>query len=227
MFDKFCHHPLKKGFDYFYGTPVSNMRDFSGGAGNTIKKDLPPLKLKDIWESIACIAFILLLYKLNVCGKLGVLFTVFILVSVHSYLYVSDNYYRFFNSMIMRNYDTVEQPINFEGITQKLINEGVKFIEEREADKSPFLLVMSWLQVHTVLHASERFKGKSLHGGYGDEVEEMDWSVGEIIKALERLGLLDNTLVFFTSDNGGHLEERRNGINEGGWNGIYRGRPLN
>ena len=52
----------------------------------------------------------------------------------------------------------------------------------------------------------------------------MDWSVGEILNALDRLGIADNTFVVFTSDHGGHLEERgRAGNVEGGYNGIYRG----
>jgi arylsulfatase A-like enzyme len=128
------------------------------------------------------------------------------------------------NSIIMRNYDFVEQPIHFSNFTQRLVSEGLKFLEERKDDRKPFLLMMSWIQVHTVLHTSEEFRGHSKHGSYGDNVEEMDWSVGEIVNGLERLGLLNNTLVYFTSDNGGHLEEKGiHGNQEGGWNGIYRG----
>ena len=53
---------------------------------------------------------------------------------------------------------------------------------------------------------------------------ELDWSVGEILKALDRLGMRKNTLVLFTSDNGGHVEKRgKNGDRQGGYNGIYRG----
>jgi len=123
----------------------------------------------------------------------------------------------------MRNYYSVEQPIDMETITHKLVSEGVKFLEKRQQSSKPFLLVMSWLMVHTALHASKEFQGKSRHGPYGDDVEEMDWSVGEIVNALERLGFLDNTLVYFTSDHGGHLELWNNGVQEGGWNGIFRG----
>ena len=61
-------------------------------------------------------------------------------------------------------------------------------------------------------------------GKYGDEVEELDWSVGEILKAIERLGIYDNTFVMFSSDHGGHVEEiGQAGNREGGHNGIYRG----
>ena len=53
---------------------------------------------------------------------------------------------------------------------------------------------------------------------------ELDWSVGEILKALDRLGMRKNTLVLFTSDNGGEVESRdKDGNRNGGYNGIYRG----
>jgi arylsulfatase A-like enzyme len=55
---------------------------------------------------------------------------------------------------------------------------------------------------HIPLFASERFKGKSAAGDYGDAIEEVDWSVGEVLGALKRLGLDRDTLVIFTSDNG-------------------------
>ncbi len=63
---------------------------------------------------------------------------------------------------------------------------------------------------HIPLGASEKFKGKSAGGFYGDTIEEIDWSCGEILKTLKQLDLDDNTLVIFTSDNGPH--------NEGGHN---------
>ncbi|KAI8497453.1 hypothetical protein Bbelb_247590 [Branchiostoma belcheri] len=63
------------------------------------------------------------------------------------------------------------------------------------------------------------FRGRSRHGLYGDAVEELDWSVGVVMATLERLGLTENTFVYFTSDNGGHIET---GV-EGGSNGIYKG----
>ena len=70
-------------------------------------------------------------------------------------------------------------------------------------------------------------RGNSSHGRYGDEVMELDWSVGQIMQSLHELHLLNNTLVYFTSDNGGHVEERGiHGNREGGYNGVYRGKSL-
>ena len=79
-------------------------------------------------------------------------------------------------------------------------------------------------QVHTFLATTPEFRGKSRHGIYGDSILELDWAVGEILSELGRLGLADNTLVYLTSDNGGHLEERNAaGDVHGGYNGVLRG----
>ena len=67
--------------------------------------------------------------------------------------------------------------------------------------------------------------GQSQHGPYGDEVEEMDWSIGQMLQALDDLDLSNNTLVYFTSDHGAHLEDTDlQGRREGGSNGIFMGR---
>src|SRR4029434_9968349 len=55
---------------------------------------------------------------------------------------------------------------------------------------------------HVPLHVSDKFRGKSSRGLYGDVIEEIDWSVGEVMKALKTHGLERDTLVIFTSDNG-------------------------
>ena len=69
-----------------------------------------------------------------------------------------------------------------------------------------------------------RFRGSSAHGAYGDEVHMLDWTIGQILDELDRLALSDNTIVYFSSDQGGHTEERGlHGRIEGGYNGIYRG----
>lgn len=69
--------------------------------------------------------------------------------------------------------------------------------------------------IHTPLHTNKRFEGKSNRGLYGDVVEELDWSVGEVLKALKDTGLDENTLVVFTSDNGPWLVQGLNGGSAG------------
>jgi len=82
-----------------------------------------------------------------------------------------------------------------------LYTEGaVKFIEKNK--DRPFFLYLSHTMAHVPLGVSEKFRGKSEQGMYGDVMMEIDWSVGEILKTLNRHGLDENTLVIYTSDNG-------------------------
>lgn len=77
---------------------------------------------------------------------------------------------------------------------------AVDFITRRS--EGPFFLYLAHSMPHVPLFVSDKFKGKSEQGLYGDVMMEIDWSVGEIFKALRELGLEDNTLVILTSDNG-------------------------
>ncbi|MEA3478708.1 MAG: sulfatase-like hydrolase/transferase [Bacteroidota bacterium] len=77
---------------------------------------------------------------------------------------------------------------------------AVNFIDEH-ADE-PFFLYLAHSMVHVPLYVSDKFKGQSAQGLYGDVVMELDWSVGEVVKALEKYNIVDNTLIIFTSDNG-------------------------
>jgi len=91
-------------------------------------------------------------------------------------------------------------PADQNNLTQALTREGIKFIEENK-DKQFFLHYCQPFP-HVPLHVSSSFRGKSKGGLYGDVVQEADWSIGEILKTLEKNNLLENTLVIFTSDNG-------------------------
>ena len=77
---------------------------------------------------------------------------------------------------------------------------AVKFIERNKA--RPFLLYVAHNMAHVPLGVSDKFRGKTRRGLYGDVIEEIDWSVGQILDALKRNGLDENTWVIFTSDNG-------------------------
>ena len=77
---------------------------------------------------------------------------------------------------------------------------AVRFIEKNK--DHPFFLYVPHSMPHVPLFVSEKFKGKSKQGMYGDVIMEIDWSVGQILSALKRLGLDEQTLVIFTTDNG-------------------------
>ena len=76
----------------------------------------------------------------------------------------------------------------------------MRFIEKNKV--RPFFVYVAHNMPHVPLHVSEKFKGKSERGLFGDVIMEIDWSVGEILEALKKHGLDDKTLVIFTSDNG-------------------------
>ena len=96
--------------------------------------------------------------------------------------------------------EVIEYPVDQSSITQRYTEKAVEFITENK-DK-PFFLYLAQTMPHVPLYASPKFKGKSARGLYGDAVEEIDWSMGTILETLESLGLDENTLVVFTSDNG-------------------------
>lgn len=85
-------------------------------------------------------------------------------------------------------------------LTRMYAERAVKFVERNRS--SPFFLYLAHTMPHVPLFVSDRFKGKSGQGLYGDVIAELDWSVGEVLGAVKRAGLDDNTLVIFTSDNG-------------------------
>lgn len=87
--------------------------------------------------------------------------------------------------------------------TRRFTQRAVQFIE-RPAER-PFFLYLPHVMPHVPIFASEKFRGRSRAGLYGDVMEELDWSVGEILATLQRLSLDENTLVIFMSDNGPFL----------------------
>ena len=87
-----------------------------------------------------------------------------------------------------------------EQLTTQYTEHAVSFID-RNADR-PFFLYVPHSMVHVPLYVSDKFRGRSGEGLFGDVVMEVDWSVGQIMDALSRNGLDENTLVIFTSDNG-------------------------
>lgn len=118
-----------------------------------------------------------------------------------------------FNVPLMRNEEIIERPAEQSTLTKRYTEESIKFI--RANRKKPFFLYFAHTFPHVPLFASKDFKGKSGRGIYGDTVEELDWSVGEVLKTLQKEKLERNTLVFFTSDNGPWLVRKLNGGSAG------------
>lgn len=94
----------------------------------------------------------------------------------------------------------VEAPAEQSTLTQRYTERAVRFI--RENRERPFFLYLPHTMPHVPQYASARFAGKSKGGLYGDTIEELDWSTGEILDTLRELGIEERTIVVFTSDNG-------------------------
>ena len=190
--------PTRHGFDYWFGVPYSN--------------DMNSLGSLDMTE----------VYRLRAAGRDAEASAGF----ANLYGYFRDPKVEYWDSPLWRSQKNdngfedavIEQPINQHTLTKRITEEAVQFIEDN-AD-TPFLAYIPHSMPHLPLFASDDFDGTSLRGPYGDVVEELDWSVGQVRAALERLGLAENTLVIFTSDNGPWQEAN---IEYSGSAGLLRG----
>jgi len=121
---------------------------------------------------------------------------------------------------LMRGEEVIEYPADQSTLTKRYTEEAVRLIKEHK--EKPFFLYMPHTMPHVPLFASETFK-KRTKSVFGDVIEELDWSVGEVMKAVKEAGIEKKTLIIFTSDNGAHqgsaapLRGRKATIYEGGY----------
>ena len=101
-------------------------------------------------------------------------------------------------------------------LTELFTNKAVDFIKRNK--ENSFFLYLPYSMPHVPLFPGRAFQGKSKRGLYGDAVEELDWGVGEVLKTLKESGIMENTIVWFTSDNGPWIIKNE----EGGSAGIFR-----
>jgi len=108
----------------------------------------------------------------------------------------------YFNVPLMRDETIIERPADQRTITKRYSEEAVRFIQAHADDEEPFFLYFAQTMPHVPLFRSDRFEGISRRGLYGDVIEEIDASVGRVLQAIRAEGLAEETVVFFTSDNG-------------------------
>ncbi|NXP10267.1 ARSD Arylsulfatase, partial [Thinocorus orbignyianus] len=218
-----CHHPLNHGFDYFYGMPFT----LQNPCQENKPREIPVALQAKLWlysQIIALAVLTLTVGKLT--GLISIRWKIIASLTLAGgvffiYWYSSYGFMRYWNCILMRNHDITEQPMRLEKTASLMLKEAVSFIKRNK--HGPFLLFVSFLHVHTPLFTTKKFRGKSRHGLYGDNVEEMDWMVGEILDSLDKEGLKNHTFTYFASDHGGHLEAWDGSAQLGGWNGIYKG----
>ncbi|NOY42175.1 MAG: sulfatase [Planctomycetes bacterium] len=120
---------------------------------------------------------------------------------------------------LMVDDQVVEAPVDRNTLTKRYTQRAIDFITRNQ--QQPFFLYLPHAMPGSTSapYASKRFQGQSANGPYGDSVEEIDWSTGEILAALKRLGLDQQTLVVWTSDNGAPRRNPPQGSNAplGGW----------
>ena len=116
---------------------------------------------------------------------------------------------------LLRDESVIQEQPDQRGITERYTDEALQFID-RERDR-PFFLYLAHMYVHVPLFVPKQFLEQSENGAYGGAVECIDWSTGVIVDRLRQHGLLDNTLIVFTSDNGSRARD------EGGSNLPCRG----
>jgi len=87
-------------------------------------------------------------------------------------------------------------------LTRLYTDKAIDFLQNKRDKHKPFVLYVAHTMMHVIIDASPKFKGKSKGGLYGDVVEEFDYQTGRLLDALDELGLRENTLVIYTTDNG-------------------------
>lgn len=106
----------------------------------------------------------------------------------------------YWNVPLMRNDEIIERPADQTTITRRYTDEAIRFIEQHR--EQPFFVYLAHNMPHVPLFRSQDFEDVSTRGRYGDVIEEIDHSTGRILDTLGRLGLDEDTIVWFTSDNG-------------------------
>ena len=172
--------PTRHGFDTWFGIPYSNDMDRVGA---------PPID--EVMQAVAT----------NNVSKFAGGFQALI----ETFKDPKQEYWNvpLYRSTVTENGvidELVERPMIQATLTERLTKAAQSFM--REHQKSPFLVYLPYAMPHLPLFRGKAFEGVSLRGPYGDVISEIDWSVGEIRETLESLGLAENTLVFFSSDNG-------------------------
>jgi arylsulfatase A-like enzyme len=102
--------------------------------------------------------------------------------------------------VLLRGENVVEDPMEQDTLIERYTDEAVKIIQSSK-DK-PFFLYFAHNMPHRPLHVSDRFRGKSGEGLYADVIQAIDWSIGQVLDALKASGIENDTIIFYSSDNG-------------------------
>lgn len=121
----------------------------------------------------------------------------------------------YFNVPLLQDAEIIERPTDQRTLTRRYTEQSLRFIRDHAQGDQPFFLYLAHSMPHVPLFRSEAFVDASRRGLYGDVIEEIDWSVGQILDTIRALGIAEETLVVFTSDNGPWLTYDQQGGSAG------------
>jgi len=227
------HGPRGHGFDHFYGLPFTLVDGFEKSHPFfTYEK----LKSKDSFLHSHLTALVLSFVTVLAVYSRSIGYLIFFMVicvfaitwfflehfTLHEKMWWRRSVFmeKYLNSLLMDDDQVIEQPIRLPKLMQKLTKYSIDFINKNGANSSqPFALYHAFSAVHTPLTPNRLFKGKSNHGAYGDSILEIDDAVGQMVDALKKNGIEDQTLIYFTSDHGSHIDKGT----QGGSNSPFKG----
>jgi hypothetical protein len=148
------YHPNNYGFQYFFGLPIGATKDFGG------KQDM--VKEFGVYPTIAkalgvCLVSALLVGRL-LSTRTGVAMAM-VATLLFAYFMTTFKTFGIWNSLLVRNEEYIELPVDFSTLTQRLLDESRRFIAEQHAAHTPFFLYLSFIHVHSTLHPQPPFKG--------------------------------------------------------------------
>ncbi|XP_070577427.1 arylsulfatase A-like [Ptychodera flava] len=119
---------------------------------------------------------------------------------------------------IFHNNEIIEQPADLLTLNEKYATAAQNFIAEHSSRNQPFFLYYAFQHCHAPQFAGKQFRNSTLRGVFGDSLAEIDWSVGQVLEEINKQGIADNTLIFFSSDNGPSTQHKA----EGGAAGLLK-----
>ncbi|XP_033110812.1 arylsulfatase A-like [Anneissia japonica] len=119
---------------------------------------------------------------------------------------------------LMLGDEIIEQPVDLIKLAERQARAARSWIREYACTRTPFFLMYAFLHTHIPNFAGKRFRNTTLGGEYTDSLAELDWQVGEVMDELKKSGVINNTLVIVTSDNGAAL----GAVTKGGFSGVLR-----
>jgi len=124
---------------------------------------------------------------------------------------------------LLRNGEIIERNPDPGSLTKRYTEEAISWIEKQSSEEKPFFLYLPHTMFHFPLGVGKDFEGSSNWGTYGDAIQEMDFYVGQLMEALKRMGIANETIVVYASDNGRGPGRNENQLIRGGKITCYEG----